>query len=137
MLFLSMPSPSDSQTLSGRRNALMLEAAKVLVDELALLAAQDWEKLPELKKQKVVAASQLRALRAEIGAADGAPSPALESLLGHLENKSQEQIRARLSLIGNQILALQELSLYLRESLHVTLRLTSSGSLASGGRAAS
>jgi len=100
----------------------MLEAARLLVDELAVLAAQNWEALPELKKRKVVAASRLRILRAETEAANGAPSPAIETLIGELEKESRTQIRARLDLIGNQILALQELSLYLHESLHVSMQ---------------
>ena len=76
-----MPAQSDSPAFPGDRTALMLEAARLLVDELALLAKQDWEALPDLKKKKVVAASRLRRLRAEIGAADGAPSPAIETLI--------------------------------------------------------
>ena len=111
----------------------MLEAARLLVDELALLAAQNWEELPDLKKRKVVVASQLRRLRAETEAADGAPSPALETLIEELEVKSRRQIRARLDLIGNQIVALQELSLYLHESLHVTMQPAANGSLGNGG----
>ena len=117
-----MPAPSESPAPLGERTALMLEAARLLVDELALLAGQNWEELPDLKKRKVIAASQLRRLRAETGAADGVPSPALESLIEDLEAKSKGQIRARLDLIGNQILALQELSLYLHESLHVSMQ---------------
>ena len=111
----------------------MLEAANLLVDELALLAAQNWEALPDLKKRKVVAASRLRRLRAETEAADGVPSPALEILIEELEMKSRRQIRARLDLIDHQILALQELSLYLHESLHVTMQPKANGSLGNGG----
>jgi hypothetical protein len=111
----------------------MLEAAGLLVDELALLAAQKWEELPDLKKKKVVAASRLRRLRAETEAADGVPSPGLETLIEELEAKSQRQIRARLDLIGNQILALQELSLYLHESLHVTMQPKTNRALGNGG----
>ena len=131
--FLSMPSPTNSSALPEAQTALLLEAAKLLVDELALLAAQNWEELPELKKKKVVTASRLRRLRAEIEAADGAPSPALESLIEDLETKSRRQIHARLDLIGNQILALQELSLYLNESLHVTLQPKANQPLGNGG----
>ena len=111
----------------------MLEAAKLLVDELALLAAQNWEALPDLKKRKVVTASKLRRLRAETEAADGVPSPALEVLIGELEAKSRRQIRVRLDLIGHQILALQELSLYLHESLYVTRLPRANGSLGNSG----
>ncbi|HEX4141831.1 MAG TPA: hypothetical protein VHY09_15895 [Candidatus Methylacidiphilales bacterium] len=99
-----------------------MEAVELLVDELALLAAGDWEKLPELKKKKVVAASRLRRLRAEAESADGPRVAGLEALIEDLEAHSRSRTRARLDLIGNQILALQELSLYLNESLHVTLQ---------------
>ena len=117
-----MSSQPESPALLGDRTALMLEAARLLVDELALLARQDWEALPDLKKRKVVAASRLRRLRAEMAAADGVPSPAIEMLIAELEAKSKGQIRERLDFIDNQILALQELSLYLHESLHVTMQ---------------
>ena len=130
---LSMPAEPISPNALGERTALMLEAAGLLVDELALLAAQNWEALPDLKKRKVVAASRLRRLRAETEAADGVPSPALEMLIGELEVKSRRQIRVRLDLIGHQILALQELSLYLHESLHVTMQPKANGSLGNGG----
>ena len=128
-----MPAEPFSPNALGKRTALMLEAANLLVDELALLAAQNWEALPDLKKRKVVAASRLRRLRAETEAADGAPSPALAILIGELEVKSRTQIRVRLDLIGHQILALQELSLYLHESLHVTMQPKANGSLGNGG----
>ncbi len=127
-----MSATNDSPALPKGRTALLLVAAALLVDELALLAGQKWEELPELKKKKVVAASQLHHLRAEIGAANGAPSPALESLIEDLEAKSHGQIRARLNMIGNQILALQELSLYLTESLHVTMRPSANRPLGNG-----
>ena len=126
----AQPVPPDA---FGERTGLMLEAAGLLVDELALLAAQNWEALPALKKRKVVAASRLRRLRAETEAADGVPSPGLETLIAELEEKSKGQIRARLDFIGHQILALQELSLYLRESLHVTMQPKANGSLGNGG----
>ena len=128
-----MPAEPISPNTLGERTVLMLEAAGLLVDELALLAAQNWEALPDLKKRKVVAASRLRRLRAETEAADGVPSPALEMLIGELEVKSRRQIRVRLDLIGHQILALQELSLYLHESLHVTMQPKANGSLGNGG----
>ena len=38
-----MPAPSESPAPLGERTALMLEAARLLVDELALLAGQNWE----------------------------------------------------------------------------------------------
>ncbi len=122
--------PSD---VPGDRTALLQEAARLLLDELLLLADQKWEELPALKKKKVIAASRLRRLRAETESADGRPSPALESLIAELEESSQRQIRARLDLIGNQILALQELSLYLNESLHVSMNPPANRSLGNSG----
>jgi hypothetical protein len=133
MFYIAMPAQSELPALLGERTALMLEAARLLVDELALLAAQNWEALPDLKKRKVVAASRLRRLRAEMAAADVAASPAIETLIAELEAKSKGQIRERLDFIGNQILALQELSLYLHESLHVTMQPRANGSLGNGG----
>ena len=133
IVFLSMPTQSLPYALPDERTALLLEAARLLADELALLAAQDWEKLPVLKKLKVVTASRLRRLRTEAGAADGAPNPALESLIAEFESKSRSQIHARLDVIGNQILALQELSLHLHETLHVTLQPVTNRPLGNGG----
>lgn len=132
MLFLYVPSQSNPPASPNQRTALLLEGVGLLVEELALLATQDWEKLPDLKKRKVVAASRLRRLRAETEAADGAPVPMLESLIEDLEALSQGQIRTRLAVIGNQMLALQELSLYLLESQHVSLRRTTSRPFGNG-----
>jgi len=117
-----MPAQPDPPEVPNERTTLLQEAARLLLDELLLIADQKWEELPELKKKKVVAAAGLRRLRAETESADGVPSPALEDLIAELEERSQRQIRARLDLIGYQILALQELSLYLHESLHVSMQ---------------
>ncbi len=128
-----MPAQSNPSDVPGERTALLQEAARLLLDELLLLADQKWDELPELKKKKVVTASRLRRLRAETESADGRPSPALEGLIEQLEENSQRQIRARLDLIGNPILALQELSLYLHESLHVSMRPAANRSPGNGG----
>ena len=133
MISLSMPTQSLPHAFPDERTALLMEAAQLLADELALLAAQNWEKLPDLKKLKVVTAARLRRLRTESEAADGAPNPALESLIIGLETKSRTQIHARLDLIGHQILALQELSLYLHETLHVTMQPVTNRPLGNGG----
>jgi hypothetical protein len=128
-----MTSTTELLKVRDQRTALLLEAIELLVEEIAVLAARDWEKLPDLKKRKVVAASGLRRLRAETEAADGAPITSIESLIADLEEQSQRNIRARLDLIGNQILVLQEISLYLREALHVTLRHSSNRPLGNDG----
>jgi hypothetical protein len=132
IFFLYVTSPSNPLASPDQRTALLLEAVGLLVEELALLATQDWEKLPDLKKRKVVAASRLRRLRAETEAADGAPARTLESLIEDLDVLSQGQIRSRLAVIGNQMLALQELSLYLLEAQHINLRRTASRPLGNG-----
>lgn len=128
-----MPAPFDPLRLPNRRTDLLLEAVELLVDELALLATEQWDRLPELKKKKVVTASRLRRLRAESGAADGVPSGSIESLIADLEGQSRNGIRARLELIDRQILALQELSLYWRECLSVSLDRAAQRPLGSGG----
>jgi hypothetical protein len=128
-----MPSPANFPGTPDERTALLLEAVDLLVDELALLAAQDWDKLPELKRKKAVTASKLRRLRTESEAADGAPLPALERLVDELETLSRWQIRARLALISNQLLALQDLSLYLCEAQHIHLRRPANRPLGNGG----
>ena len=93
-----MTSTTELLKVRDQRTALLLEAIELLVEEIAVLAARDWEKLPDLKKRKVVAASGLRRLRAETEAADGAPITSIESLIADLEEQSQRNIRARLDL---------------------------------------
>lgn len=119
-----MPPQSDLPNILDRRGKLLLGAVEVLLEELATLSREDWEKLPDLKKRKVVVASHLRRSRAEAEAA-GAPVAPIESLVANLDNQSQDNIRARLDLIGKQIGALQELGQYWRECLQVSLRRTS------------
>lgn len=119
-----MPPQSDLPNILDRRGKLLLGAVEVLLEELATLSREDWEKLPDLKKRKVVVASHLRRSRAEAEAA-GAPVAPIESLVANLDNQSQDNIRARLELIGKQIGALQELGQYWRECLQVSLRRTS------------
>jgi len=128
-----MPAQPDSPNNFNPRTASLLEAVVLLVDELALLAAEDWERLPDLKKKKAVIACRLRQLRAEDGAADGAPNNELEHLIAELEEQSRSNTRARIELIGHQLVALQELSLYLRESLHITLRRSTNRLLGKSG----
>ena len=119
-----MPPQSNLPNILDRRGKLLLGAVEVLLEELATLSREDWEKLPDLKKRKVVVASHLRRSRAEAEAA-GAPVAPIESLVANLDNQSQDNIRARLDLIGKQIGALQELGQYWRECLQVSLRRTS------------
>ena len=104
-----------------QRTTMLLKAVEVLLEELATLSREDWEKLPDLKKRKVVVAGHLRHSRAAAEAA-GAPVAPIESLVANLDQQSQDNIRARLDLIGKQILALQELGQYWRECQQVSFR---------------
>jgi hypothetical protein len=104
-----------------QRTTLLLTAVEVLLEELATLSRESWEKLPDLKKRKVVVAGHLRRSRAAAEAA-GAPFAPIESLIANLDNQSQNGIRARLDLIGRQIVALQELGQYWRECQQVSFR---------------
>ncbi|MCE0521927.1 MAG: hypothetical protein LV480_03350 [Methylacidiphilales bacterium] len=102
----------------------MREAAELLVSELSTLSSQEWEKLPDLKKKKVVLAGRLRQFEWPSGPADPKPFElmALKTLVTDLESHSREKIQAQLDLIRNQIQALQDLHQYWRESLSVSFR---------------
>jgi hypothetical protein len=117
---MALPAPTCDAL--NERMTVLLEAVALLLDEQALLAEEDWVKLPELRKKKVIAAARLRHLRAETEAADGTPLRSLETQISELEAQSQRTIRSRLNYIGYQFLALQELSLHLNESLHVSVQ---------------
>ena len=110
--------PSESY---DHRKALLIHTVELLIDELALLTSQDWEMLPELKKNKVVTASKLRRMRVETEAADGAPIDHLEALITDLEIMVREQLQLRVEFINSQMFALRDLSLYLRESFFTKL----------------
>jgi hypothetical protein len=116
-----MPSPFESSNFLDHRQAALLDAVELLVDELSLLSQQDWEKLPELKKRKTRVACRLRRIRAEAEAADGAPTPFLESLIVDLEEQLRRHLRSRIEVLDYQIVVLQDISLYLRESFHASL----------------
>jgi len=100
---------------------LLRETVELLVQELSTISNCEWENLPELKKKKVILASRLRQI-------DWTPSPRpvdwllLKSQISELENHSRQKIHSQLDLIGNQILALQELHQYWLECLNVSFR---------------
>jgi hypothetical protein len=114
-----MPIQTTQPNAPDQRDALLLSAVEVLLEELATLSGEDWEKLPELKMKKVVVAMHLRRSRAEAKVAGTTVAP-IESLVASLENQSQQDIRSRLDLIGKQIVALQELGQYWRECQRVS-----------------
>jgi hypothetical protein len=114
----SHPSPSHEP---DNRTLLLRETVELLVEELSAISNREWENLPELKKKKVILASRLRQI-------DWTPSPRpvdwllLKSQISELENHSRQKIHGQLDLIGNQIMALQELHQYWLECLNVSFR---------------
>ena len=118
------------------RTALLLEAADVLVSELSTLSSQKWESVPELKKRKVVVASRLRTLSHKSSRATARAANWIERLVADLDRRSRRKIQSRLKLIGRQIFALQELDLYWRECLQVSLQGASDRSVSPDGSAA-
>lgn len=103
------------------RTVLLGEAVELLRGELSILSNATWEDLPELKKKKTVLAARLR----EVNWAYS-PRPVdwllLKTQIADLEDQLRQKIEARLKLIGNQILALQEQNLYWRECLSISFR---------------
>ena len=116
-----MPSHPSQPEEPHPRTLLLGEAVELLRWELYVLSNRQWEDLPELKKKKVVLASRLREI-------DWMPSPRpvdwllLKSQVSDLENHSRQKIQVQLDLIGNQILAMQELRQYWLECLNVSFR---------------
>jgi len=119
-----MPSqPSQNEELH-KRTRLSREVIELLMGELSTLSNRQWEDLPELKKKKVALASRLREFGGAPGPMDREPFDLmmLRSLITDLEDQSRQQIQVQLELIGNQILALQELHQYWRECLNISFR---------------
>ena len=118
--------PSDSSQPEERQKGpfLLRQAIELLRWELSTLSNRNWEDFPELKRKKVVLASRLRAI-------DGTPGPTgqeladslrLKSQISDLEAQSRQKIESQIDLIGNQILALQELHQYCLECLNISFR---------------
>jgi hypothetical protein len=118
--------PSDSPQPEERQKGpfLLGQAIELLRWELSTLSNRNWQNLPELKKQKVALASRLRKFEWPPGPADQQPFDLrmLNSLITDLEGHSRQKIQGQLDLIGNQILALQELHQYWLECRNVTFR---------------
>ena len=119
-----MPSLSTPPEAHQDSPFLLGQAVELLEWELSTLSNRNWEDLPELKKKKVVLASHLRAI-------DGTPGPTgqeladslrLKSQISELEAQSRQKIENQIDLIGNQILALQELHQYCLECLNISFR---------------
>jgi len=118
-----MPSePPQNEELHKRTFALR-EAVELLTAELSTLSNRQWVDLPDLKKKKVVLGSRLRQFD---WTPDRVEEPfdlkTLKSLVTNLENQSRQKTQVQLDLIGNQILALQELHQYWRECLNVSFQ---------------
>ena len=116
-----MPSqPSENQELRIKAS-LLDEVIELLIGELFIISNRKWEELPDLKKRKVVLASRLREI-------DWTRSPRsvdwlqFKSQISDLEDQSRQKIQVQLDLIGHQILAMQELHLYVLECLNVSFR---------------
>jgi hypothetical protein len=100
------------------------QAVELLRWELSTLSNHTWEDLPELKKKKVVLASRLRAVDWTPGPAGPNPANALrlKSQISDLEAQSRQKIEGQIDLIGNQVLALQELHQHWLECLNISFR---------------
>jgi hypothetical protein len=100
------------------------QAIELLRWELSTLSNRNWQDLPELKKKKVVLASRLREIEATPGLTgrELAESLRLKSQISDLEAQSRQKIQGQIDLIGNQILALQELHQYCLECLNISFR---------------
>jgi hypothetical protein len=103
---------------------LLRDAAELLAGEVFALSNQHWDELPDLKKKKVILASQLQNLGSAHGRAEREPSESIrvKSLIADLEIQSREKIAGQCELIEKQIVALQELHQFLQESLNVSFQ---------------
>jgi hypothetical protein len=114
------PQPEEQQ----KGPFLLGQAIELLRRELSTLANGNWQNLPDLKKQKVALASRLGKFEWPPGSVDREPVDlrTLKSLITDLEGHSRQKIQGQLDLIGNQILALQELHQYWLECQNVSFR---------------
>jgi hypothetical protein len=119
-----MPSPSTPPEAHQDSPFLWGQAVELLKWELSTLSNHTWEDLPELKKKKVVLASLFRKISRTPGPTgrELADSLRLKSQISDLEAQSRQKIESQIDLIGNQILALQELHQYCLECLNISFR---------------
>jgi len=117
--------PKTSKTEDFRTKASLLrEVVKLLMGELSLVSDGRWVDLPEHKKKKVILASRLGVFDWRSNQMDREPFDLtrLKSLIRDLEDQSRRKIQAKIDLVGNQILALQEQHQYLLECLNISFR---------------
>jgi hypothetical protein len=115
----SSPSPAPKKEIS-----LLKEAVEVLLAEILAATEHKSDDLPELKKRKVVLVSHLNQVdwSSKASAAENFDLSAIRTLIAELEAQSRQQIQRHLELIGKQLLALQDESLYWRECMSVSFR---------------
>ena len=115
--------PSQTQGLH-LKTSLLHEVLALLISELYTISNRRWEDLPDLKRKKVVLASRLQHFDDTTGAMEEESFDVrrLKSLVTDLEDQSRQKIQAQIELIENQILALQELHQYWRESLNISFQ---------------
>lgn len=116
------PIPLESEEPS--KTLLLREAVDLLQKELSALSNRQWDDLPELKKKKVVLASRMRKFTLTPSPMDREPFDfiRLKSLIRDLEDQSRQKIQVQLDLIGNQIIALQELHQYCMECRSISFQ---------------
>jgi hypothetical protein len=115
----SFPNPAPKKEIS-----LLKEAVEVLLAEILAATEHKSDDLPELKKRKVALVSHLNQVdwSSKASAAENFDLTAIRTLIAELEAQSRQQIQRHLELIGNQLLALQDESLYWRECMNVSFR---------------
>lgn len=99
-----------------------MEAVDILVKELSILLRQDWDRVPDLKKEKVVFASRFHATPASSSSTQRVSDEAVAAIVTRLDDRSQQEIQIRLDLIVHQIVALQELHFYWHECRNISFR---------------
>ena len=114
--------PSYSVQEPSNRALLLRQAVELLLWELSTISNRHWDQLPELKKKKTVLAGRFLQLGAAPPATgqEGADLLQLESQISALEYQSRQKVDGHLELVGNQILALQDLRQYWRECLSIS-----------------
>jgi hypothetical protein len=119
-----MPADSPEPEEHQKGPFLLSQVIELLRWELSTLSNRNWQNLPDLKKKKVALASRLGKFEWPLRPADQEPLDLrmLKSLVTDLESHSRQKIQGQLDLIGNQILALQELHQYWLECQNVSFR---------------
>jgi len=115
-----MPSqPSLNEDLD-ERILLLHQAVALFAEELSTLSHRQWENLPDLKKKKVVLASRFRAVDWQSQPSEPHDLHSFKTQITELESQSRQKIQGQLELLGHQILAMQDIHQYWRESLSLS-----------------